>query len=1047
MKLKLKLLTVFMFSLSLFLFTGCQQEVETINDTTAPAEVTKLSVTYDNSIARLTWTNPTDKDFVGVQISMEPAEGLLANPISLGASVTSFTLTGLRTDVTYVVTIKTFDSKFNYSEGVSKNVKISGNQGGNDNPTPTPGGKDDPIGGENEQPENTDTIPPAQVENLVAEYSAAENSITVSWTNPLETDFVGTKVVYGKTNLSEKTTLTYDKSFSSIVIPGIVADDSEYTIFVSTTDTSGNLSEARSVTVQAVNNEIVECDVRTGDYVLSNNTYVRKEYYSELTQEERNSIVGIVLVTDSAEPLILGTKFPSTELAWTNTPTGTDTYFTDIAVQVTASGYDYTFTGDVDGSDNWDYICKTDAIGTANEVTTYPTFYYANMYPNVAGLTNTDFADGWYVPSVSELWQAIKYLSVIQNSLTTLGVELPATYTSSVLTCSSFWSSSQSYNFDKSAYKIDYTTGEITTASRALYNYVWVFHKFDAKKITKYEYGTPEISSVWLEASKFGETYLGNIFVAIQGNNLKGYEFESPDSYLYDVVCISNTKATGYIIFDDTVGNHVVTINCGTASGSTAYDVIESEKCFAVGDILFTDGTRMKAENVKYGVPDSQAAKAFGVIYNTSLGGLKGSVVGIYEGTELNYESAFTFADSYGTTGVLIGTDYSNYWELPYGYELKDIYDGKDKIDESFIAVKNFGISNSYYWCQYNDSWVAYRYVNFSNGYYGETHFSDFMANVLVVSNFKIDQFIDYEVTTMPRITNIEIETAGEGYTGDLVVTITGNNFKGHSVTCSDDSFGNVKYVSDSEVTATITCDGIVRESDITVTIGSSSMSGLVRVLSSENCISDSDIGKIVLSDGSFVTKDEFNSYTMTPIAVVVGSTKNGGQALGIGLQKGTDLQWAPNGTTGYNTNFIEIQEFDKEYNVLDGDGSDNWKVICKEDFVGAANASINYPVFNFANTYGETAGLYGTDYKDGWYVPSYMELINIYENKAVIEESLSVVGDLIFGSNDYWSSSQSDGYYENYAMVFCFYGGGSGWDSEKSNINDVLVVRAFNVQ
>ena len=350
MKLKLKLLTVFMFSLSLFLFTGCQQEVETINDTTAPAEVTKLSVTYDNSIARLTWTNPTDKDFVGVQISMEPAEGLLVNPISLGASVTSFTLTGLRTDVTYVVTIKTFDSKFNYSEGVSKNVKISGNQGGNDNPTPTPGGKDDPIGGENEQPENTDTIPPAQVENLVAEYSAAENSITVSWTNPLETDFVGTKVVYGKTNLSEKTTLTYDKSFSSIVIPGIVADDSEYTIFVSTTDTSGNLSEARSVTVQAVNNEIVECDVRTGDYVLSNNTYVRKEYYSELTQEERNSIVGIVLVTDSAEPLILGTKFPSTELAWTNTPTGTDTYFTDIAVQVTASGYDYTFTGDVDGS-------------------------------------------------------------------------------------------------------------------------------------------------------------------------------------------------------------------------------------------------------------------------------------------------------------------------------------------------------------------------------------------------------------------------------------------------------------------------------------------------------------------------------------------------------------------------------------------------------------------------------------------------------------------------------------------------------------------------
>ena len=1080
MKKHFKWIAVILLVACIFSFVGCPKEPEVLIDTTAPAEVSGFNVTVKGNTASLTWTNPTDKDLAGIQISMNPAEGLLANPISLGASVTSFVVSNLQDEKSYEFTVKTFDTKFNYSEGVKKQITILVDK--EEDPTPNP---DNPTPG--------DTTPPAQVENLVAEYSAAENSITVSWTNPLETDFAGTKVVYGKTNSSEKTTLTYDKSFSSIVIPGIIADDSEYTIFVSTTDTSGNIGEVRSATVQAINNEIVTCDVRTGDYVLSNNTYVRKEYYSELTQEERNSIVGIVLVTDSAEPLILGTKFPSTELAWTTTPTGTDTYFTDIAVQVTASRYDYTFTGDVDGSDNWDYICKTDAIGTANEVTTYPTFYYANMYPNVAGLTNTDFADGWYVPSVSELWQAVKYLSVIQASLTTLGVELPATYTSSVLTCSSFWSSSQSYDFDKSAYKIDYATGEITTASRALYNYVWVFHKFDAKKIKKYEYGTPEISSVVLEASKIGETYNGTIPVTIVGNNLIGYEFESPDSYLYDVVCISNTEAIGYISFDDTVGNHVVTINCGTASGSTAYDVIESEKCFAVGDILFTDGTRMKAENVKYGVPDSQAAKAFGVIGRTTYGGCKGYAVGVQksattltwaaenstgyyrnftgiqgtitsgdmdgsdnweyicskdstasQNSATNYP-AFNFANTYGTTAGLTGTEYENGWYLPSVAELYDVYENRIAVQESLAAVNGFNLTSGYYWSSSQGaSYYDYAYrVYFSSGGVSLNNKDSSVNDVLVIQAFNIELFNNfYEVTTTPSITSVEIETAGEGSTGELEVVITGNNLKGHHITCSEASFSNVKYVSDSEVTATITCNGTVGTSYITVTCGSSTVTGTVKVLSSANCFTSENIGDIVLSDGSFVTKENFNSNTMTPIAVVVGTTKNGGQALAVGLHKSSStLQWAPYATTGYSTNFTEIQGTGTSGDM---DGSDNWEYICSVDPTGTADTATNYPAFNFANTYGTTAGLTGK-YTDGWYIPSIKELCDIYKVKDTISDVITTVGGSLALSTYYWSSSQDASSYYYAYQVYFGYGGGSTYD--KSSNRYVLVMQAFNAQ
>ena len=257
----------------------------------------------------------------------------------------------------------------------------------------------------NPDDENRDTTPPSQVLSVFAEYFAAENSIEVSWINPQDSDFAEIVISYGKTNSTERSTLTFDKSYSSTVITGIVADDSEYSISVSTKDSSGNISEPKMVTVQAVNNEIIPCDVRTGDYVLSDNTYVKKEYYPGLTQAERNSIVGVVCVIDSGEPLILGTKFPETYLSWTTSQTGLDTYFANISVAATAqtsSDYDitYTFTGDVDGSDNWEYISSMDENGALNSASTYPAFYYATMYPYVAGLVGTDFVSDWYVPSI-----------------------------------------------------------------------------------------------------------------------------------------------------------------------------------------------------------------------------------------------------------------------------------------------------------------------------------------------------------------------------------------------------------------------------------------------------------------------------------------------------------------------------------------------------------------------------------------------------------------------------------------------------------------------
>lgn len=88
-----------------------------------------------------------------------------------------------------------------------------------------------------------------QVENLIVDYSADENTITVSWTNPADEDFAGVEIVYGKLGFSETARLYFDESISSTIITEIADDDSEYFIYVKSKDTTGNFSEVVSTTV------------------------------------------------------------------------------------------------------------------------------------------------------------------------------------------------------------------------------------------------------------------------------------------------------------------------------------------------------------------------------------------------------------------------------------------------------------------------------------------------------------------------------------------------------------------------------------------------------------------------------------------------------------------------------------------------------------------------------------------------------------------------------------------------------------------------------
>ncbi len=137
-------------------------------DLTPPANVTGFSVTdaATSGQLNLTWTNPSDIDFTGVKIVR--ATGGTAPSDCTGTAVydgsaTSYNNTGLVNGTQYSYRICSYDAEPNYASGVT------------DSGTPT------------------DTVPPSNVTGLAV--NELDTQIDLSWTNPLDADYAGTRVL------------------------------------------------------------------------------------------------------------------------------------------------------------------------------------------------------------------------------------------------------------------------------------------------------------------------------------------------------------------------------------------------------------------------------------------------------------------------------------------------------------------------------------------------------------------------------------------------------------------------------------------------------------------------------------------------------------------------------------------------------------------------------------------------------------------------------------------------------------------------------------
>ena len=110
----------------------------------------------------------------------------------------------------------------------------------------------------------------------------------------------------------------------------------------------------------------------------------------------------------------------------------------------------------------------------------------------------------------------------------------------------------------------------------------------------------------------------------------------------------------------------------------------------------------------------------------------------------------------------------------------------------------------------------------------------------------------------------------------------------------------------------------------------------------------------------------------------------------------------------------------------------------------------MNYPAFNWVNTYNETYKSKLGAARPAWYMPSIAELCELYKNKEVINASLlkinglnSAYADANFGTGDFWSSSQCSDYY-NSAWRAGFGSGYLGNFYSKYSSYDVCCIAGF---
>ena len=218
-----------------------------------------------------------------------------------------------------------------------------------------------------------------------------------------------------------------------------------------------------------------------GDIILNDGSKVNYETAKNYTGSDldglKSKAIAVIFRADTASKKALGVGLKHNRSGLTWCTDDAKAYNTNIkTIQCPASGAagNHTFTGDTDGSDNLEQIASfLTTAGLENDTTDaskYPAFYFAKNYKTTATNLGAAYENGWYLPTVAELFDIWKVKETVDAASSLCGGSQFGSY---------YWSSSQYASNDKGAYKVSFSNGTCSDHPKVYCIYVCAIRAFN----------------------------------------------------------------------------------------------------------------------------------------------------------------------------------------------------------------------------------------------------------------------------------------------------------------------------------------------------------------------------------------------------------------------------------------------------------------------------------------------------------------------------------------------------------------------------------------
>lgn len=337
-----------------------------------------------------------------------------------------------------------------------------------------------------------DRVPPPMITDFYGNVS--ESKINLSWKNPkydeysfYDSPFEHVEISYQSvrdvTNGNKNSTTKNSTYTEPVIIPNkeehfaISNIDSNavfYNVKVTVFDEVGN-NQSSYFRVYVDDKK----QLHVGDVILQDGSIIPFEKNYTYTEMQKQNAIAVITGYRNGIPLGLGLHQSSSDLQWTSgIENGYNTMFDTTICTPMLNGYiafyeqwneELYFEGDVDGSNNWDEICKSDEIETSNPEMNYPAFNFALNYGKTFDITG-DYESDWFLPSIAELVEVYKNKEIIDIVLEKLNMQS--------IRNSYYWTSSQYYSLFNNPVTFDFAEGFASFYTKYGSYYVCVMREF-----------------------------------------------------------------------------------------------------------------------------------------------------------------------------------------------------------------------------------------------------------------------------------------------------------------------------------------------------------------------------------------------------------------------------------------------------------------------------------------------------------------------------------------------------------------------------------------